>query len=392
MAVSVSEHAQPWFDKIPQLAPIIREHADRAEREAQMPREVADAFQAAGLFRILLPHTMGGGGLTIPDSLRLIEEVARIDGSAGWNLAICSGGPLFGHNLSRRAFETIFGNPRGVTAGSLNPMTSQAVPAEGGWRFSGKATYASGSAQATHLMAAAVVVRDGQPQIIAGFPVLRAGFFPIEHAEILNTWATAGMRGTGSNDCAFHDVFVPDEFTFDWLNARSTWQHGPFANIPLPLQMVGALAAVVLGIARHALDVLKEIAQAKVPAGSRNLLRERPIAQTQFAQAEGLLRAARAYFFECNDEIWRKGESSESFSVEDRAHARLAVVTAVKLALQAIDLVADAAGMNSAQTSCAIERCWRDAHTACQHVLLNTARFEVVGRVLFGLDPGSPVI
>ena len=59
---------------------------------------------------------------------------------------------------------------------------------------------------------------------------------------------------------------------------------------------------------------------------------------------------------------------------------------------KAVDLVADAAGMNSAQTSCPIERCWRDVHTATQHVLMNTSRFEVVGRVLFGLDPGSPVI
>lgn len=392
MALSVSEHARPYFDKLPQLAPIIREHADRAEREAQMSPEVAEAFHEAGLFRILLPRSMGGGELTIPDSLRLIEEVSRVDGSAGWNLAICSGGPLFGHNLSRRAFETIYGNPRAASAGSLNPMTSRVVAVEGGWRFSGKATYASGSAQATHLMAAAVVVRDGAPQIANGFPMMRAGLFPIESAKILNTWSTAGMRGTGSNDCVFEDVFVPDEFTFDWLNAQSTWQHGAFANIPMPLQMLGALAAVVLGIARHALDVLNEVAQAKVPAASRNLLRERPIAQIQFAQAEGLLRAARAYFYDCNEEIWRKGELGESFSMEDRAHARLAVVTAVKLAVQAIDLVADASGMNSVQTSCAIERCWRDAHTACQHVLMNTARFEVVGRVLFGLDPGSPVI
>ena len=71
---------------------------------------------------------------------------------------------------------------------------------------------------------------------------------------------------------------------------------------------------------------------------------------------------------------------------------RLGNVTAVKLALQSVDLVADAAGMNSVQTSSPIQRCWQDAHTASQHVLLNTARFEVVGRVLFGLDPGSPVI
>ena len=388
----LSESARPYFDKAQKLAPIIREHADRAERDAQIPREVIDAFHEAGLFRMVLPADMGGGGVTIPDSLRLCEEVARIDGSAGWNLAICCDGPLFGHNLSRAAFEKIFGEPRGLSAGSLNPMAAQVVPVEGGWRFSGKATYASGSGHATYLMAAGMVLRDGAPQMVDGFPMMRAGLFPIKHAKILNTWSTAGMRGTGSNDCEFENVLVPDEFTFDWLNAKSPWQRGPFENIPLQLQFVGGLVSVVLGTARHALDALNEIAQAKVPAAARSTLRERPLAQIQFAQAEGLLHAARAYFYSCNDEIWRKGEAGESFNIQDRAHARLAVVTAAKLAVQAVDLVADAAGMNSALTSSPIERCWRDVHTATQHVLMNTSRFEVVGRVLFGLDPGSPVI
>ena len=388
----ISERIRPYFDKVQKLAPIIREHADRAEREAQMPREVIDAFHEAGLFRVLLPRSMGGGELTIPDLLRVCEEVSRIDASAGWNLAICSGSPLFGHNLSRAAFEKIYGDPRGMSAGSLNPATTRVVATEGGWSFSGKATYASASAHASYLMAAGMVLRDGAPQMVDGFPVMRGGLFPIEHAKILNTWSTAGMRGTGSNDCVFENVFVPDEFTFDWLNAKSPWQRGPFENIPLQLQFVGGLVSVVLGTARHALDALNEIAQAKVPAATRATLRERPIAQIQFAQAEGLLHAAHAYFYSCNDEIWRKGEAGESFSIEDRAHARLAVVTAAKLAVQAVDLVADAAGMNSAQTSCPIERCWRDVHTATQHVLMNTSRFEVVGRVLFGLDPGSPVI
>jgi len=388
----LSERAKPYIDRIQKLAPVIREHADRAEREAQMPREVADAFHDAGLFRMLLPHEMNGGGVTIPDLLRLIEEVARIDASAAWNLAICGGGPIFGHFLTRAAFEKIYGDPRGVTAGSLNPMTSQAFPVDGGFRFSGKATYASGSAQASYLMAAALILKDGAPQIVNGFPMLRAGFMPIKSVTILNTWSTSGMRGTGSNDCIFQDVFIPEEFTFDWLNAAPTWQRGPFADIPLALQMAGELAATVLGTARHALDTLNQIAQAKVPTASQSLLRDRPTAQIQFAQAEGLLTAGRNYFYQVNDEVWRRGEAGDTFTLKDRAHVRLGIVTAVKLALQAIDLVADVAGMNSALTSCAIERCFRDAHTASQHVLMNSARFEIVGRVLLGLDPGSPVI
>ena len=388
----LSAAAQPYVEKIEKLAPIIREHADRAEREAQMTREVADAFHEAGLFRIFLPHGMEGGEPTIPDSLRLIEQVARIDASAGWNFAICSGGPIFGHFLSRPAFDKLFGGPREVGAGSLNPMTSQATRVDGGWRFSGKATNASGSGHATHLMAAALILRDGAPQFVDGVPMLRAGFFPANQAKILNTWATTGMRATGSNDCVFENVFIPDDFSFDWFNAQPTWQRGPFANIPLTLQIGGNLASVVIGTAGHALDALKELAQAKVPVATMATLRERPLAQIQFAQAEGLVNAARAYFYQCNDEVWRRGEAGETFSITDRAEFRLGVVTAVKLALQAIDLVADAGGLSSAQTACPIERCWRDAHTASQHVLMNTARFEVVGRVLFGLDPRSPVI
>ena len=392
MKDQVSAAAQVYFDKLAQLAPTIREYADRAEREGLLSREVVDAFHEAALFRAMLPREMDGGGLTIPDGLRLCEEAARIDGSAGWNLSIYFTGPLFTHNLSRAVFEQIHRDPRALLSGSLNPMTSEAVKVDGGWRFRGKATYASGSAHASHLLVAAVVLTDRAPRFVDGFPELRAAVFPIKQAKILNTWFTAGMRGTGSNDCAFENIFVPDDYTFDWINAQSPWQQGAFANIPIPLQMVGNLACTVLGIARHALDALNEIAQAKIPLGSRATLRERHVAQTQFAQAEGLLRAARAYFYNCNDEIWRKGEEGGTFSIEDRAHARLAIVTAVKLAVQAIDIVADVAGMNSTQTAYPIERCWRDAHTAIQHVLMNTARFEVVGRVLFGLDPGSPII
>src|SRR6516165_4378709 len=212
---------QPYLQKLSKLAPTIMQYADRAEREAQMPREVADAFHEAGLFRIFLPKSMGGGELTIPESLRLCEEAARIDGSTGWNLVICSGGPVLGHMLRRDAFDTIFRDPRAVCAGSLNPMTSRTMKVDGGWRFSGCATYASGSGHASYLMVAALVTRDGSPEIVNGAPNIRAGLFPIKSAKVLNTWSTTGMRGTGSNDCTFEDVFIPDEFSFDWMNAKS---------------------------------------------------------------------------------------------------------------------------------------------------------------------------
>jgi uncharacterized OsmC-like protein len=57
-----------------------------------------------------------------------------------------------------------------------------------------------------------------------------------------------------------------------------------------------------------------------------------------------------------------------------------------------IDLVHEASGMNAVQTGCDITRCWRDVHTITQHVVLAPTRYEVVGRVMLGLEPGSPLI
>jgi alkylation response protein AidB-like acyl-CoA dehydrogenase len=200
------------------------------------------------------------------------------------------------------------------------------------------------------------------------------------------------MRGTGSNDCVFDDVVVPDGFTFRWPEPRECWKQGPFASIPLTVQLGVGLSTVALGVTRHAIDALIEVAAAKVPVGSRSPLRERPLAQMQLAEAEGWLRAARAYLFDSSDEVWRLGEAGAVFDREARAAARLASVTAVKLCIRAVDLVHEAAGMTAVHTSCPIERCWRDIHTISQHVILATSRYEVIGRILLGLDPGSPII
>ncbi len=370
------------------LGPLIVEHAAESERLSQLSTKVVDAFHETGLFRALLPVQMGGFDLTIAQQCELVEQIARFDGATGWNLAIGSGGPAIANFLAREAFENIFGDRRALVAGSLGPMGNSAAACEGGFRFTGRATYASGSAQATWLVASGVELVNDAPQIVNGIPKFRAGAFPIKFAKILSTWSVSGLRGTGSNDVVFENVFVPESYTFEFPNPRSAWQTGPFSRIPLMVQLGNVLSAVALGIARHAIDALKELAVSKVPLGTMASLRERPIAQIQLGEAEGTLRAARSYLYGSIAEIWERGGTDEPFDAEVLASARMASVTAGKLAARTVDLVYDAAGISSMQTALPIERCWRDVHAVTQHVTMNTARYEVAGRVLFGLPPG----
>jgi alkylation response protein AidB-like acyl-CoA dehydrogenase len=388
----MASRVDEYLDRVRRLEPLVREHADAAERAGQLAPPVVEALHEAGLFRTLLPTRMGGGDLTIPEALRVFEETARLDASVGWNLSILGGGAIFGHFLSRDAYDEIFADPRAVAAGSLNPIGTRVVPADGGWRYSGRAAYVSGSAQATWIMAAGLELHDGAPQMVDGLPRMRAGVFPKRHVRMLDTWAVTGMRATGSNDVVFEDVFVPSGFTFEWPNPRSPWQRGAFAGVPLATQLGGGFAAVALGTATHAIEALKELAGLKVPIGARAPMRERPLTQMQVAQAEGWVQAGRAYLAQATDRAWRQGEAGVPFDDAAKAAARLASVTAARLAAMATDLVHEASGMNAVQASSDIARCWRDVHTITQHVILAPSRYEVVGRIMLGLEPGSPLI
>jgi len=368
----VSDHLQ----RIDAVAPIARQYADWAEQHARPANEFVEALRDARLFRLLVPESLGGAGLSPWEIGPIIEALARVDGSAGWTMALGQG--ALGALVQPDLYRELFGDPRVTMAGSLNPVNVRAVRVDGGYRYSGKGTYVSGCTHATWMVAAGLVVEDGKPLFVDGAPIVKAGVLPMRECRILETWKMTGMRGTGSHDVEFDDVFVRDELSFT--------QGDALANLG------ASLAPVALGIARHAIDAFVELATVKVPTGSRALLRDRVSAQTQLGQAEGYLQAARSLFYETAAEAEARRVAQRLPSDHERARLRLGSMMAAQLAAQVVDLIYDAAGLTAASTDCAIERCWRDIHVTRQHITLASTRYEVVGRVYLGLPAGSPLI
>ena len=345
MAMPIADKVARYIERVAAVAPIARECADWSEKNARPANE-------------------------------FVEALARIDGSAGWTMALGQG--VLGQLVKREVFDELFGDPRTTMAGSLNPVQVRAVRVDGGYRYSGKGSYVSGCTHAAWMVAAGIVAEDGKPLIVDGAPVVRAGVLPMSACRIHETWNMTGMRGTGSHDVEFHDVFVRDELSFT--------QGEALANLG------ASLAPVSLGVAQHALDAFVELATVKVPTGSRGLLRDRVTAQAQLGQAEGYLQAARSLFYDTCAEADARRVERRAPTETERARLRLGSVMAAQLSAQAVDLIYDAAGLTSGSMDCAIERCWRDVHVVRQHITLASTRFEVVGRVYLGMPAGSPLI
>jgi indole-3-acetate monooxygenase len=358
-----------YLQRVEEMAPIVRQFADQADRERQPAREVVDAASERRLFRLLLPEEWGGAGLGRDEIAPVFEAMARIDGAAGWMLAISQ--DRISPSLSLDEYKVLYADPHNRLAGSLNTFRVRAERTDGGFIFSGIAPYVSGCTYATWLSAAALWIDNGERKGVTGI-------FPMSACTILDTWNTVGLRGTGSHDVQFEHVFVPD--------SRIAKIGDALGNL------VDSLTPVALGVAQHALDAFHQLAQTKVATTTRSTVRERPIAQAQYGQAAGALRAARAVYYASVAEGRRIAEVGQPPTTEQKADMRLAAVTASELAANAVDLVFDAAGLTGPATTFAIERCWRDIHTMRQHVLLSTPRYELVGRILLGLEPNSPII
>jgi alkylation response protein AidB-like acyl-CoA dehydrogenase len=161
---------------------------------------------------------------------------------------------------------------------------------------------------------------------------------------------------------------------------------GPLYAMPTIALFGTALAAVPLGIARHAIDILTKLAGSKIASRSRRTLREDSTMQASLGRAEALFRSGRAFLHEALGEAWQVVSAGRTLSVEQRGMLWLASTHAANSAKQATELMFSAGGSASPYASTGLERCLRDIQTACQHICVTPANYEMAGQAFVGAD------
>lgn len=258
-----------------------RARSAEIERDRRLPDELVTRLREAGLLRATMPREVAAPELAPGRALRCAEAVARGDASAGWCVSIAITSALLVAYLPARSREEMFGGGRGVAAGVWAPRgTARSV--DGGVVVSGRWPFCSGINHADIMFAGCFVDDRQVPSVVA---------LNKDELQVLDTWHTLGLRGTGSHDCVADDVFVPADRVFSVFD-------GPIVDRPLyrfPVFGFFALSigAAALGNARAAIDDLVELAGGKKGLGSTRTLAERSATQAAAATAESALGAAR---------------------------------------------------------------------------------------------------
>lgn len=368
------------------LAPQIAACAADIEAAGAAPADLIEALTDAGLFRLNIPAEANGEQADPLVVFHVIEALAAADASVAWVVMIATEvslltGWLPGAVLSQMIGGDEPGGPRCRISGSSRVL-ARGRRHESGWLLSGRLNFLSGIEHAKFVVA---TFREEGDQ--DGGPV-RMALLPQRAGEVLRTWDTMGLRGTGSHDWLLDDAYVQAAHT--WRVEDSPRAAGPAWRAPerSVVAWIGN-AGHAVGAAQGAIDDLRAAGVGTASSGDARPLAEREAFRLALARAQARVWSARDFVRAAAGEAWQ----TLCADAPDRAllgRWRLANVHAVHESAEAVEQLFRAAGTNAIHRRWPLERRLRDLQVARQHGAALEHNYDNAARALLNLPPTHP--
>ena len=368
------------------LAPTIEAATRDIDAQRELPASVLAALHDNELFRLTLPHSLGGAAIPPQILAQVTEAIAMADASTAWCLGQGSGCAMSAAFMDESFARRVFGPPDSVLAWGAGAV-GKAVVTDGGFRISGRWGFASGGKHATWLGAHCKVFEaDGSPRLKAdGKQVERTALFPRNEITTFDDWYVMGLRGTRSEGYQIEDVFVEEGLTLDREASDERRLADTLYKFSTTMVYAGCFSGVALGIARSMLDELLKLALHKTPRGT-SPMRDSQVIQVRLAELEARWSAARAFQHLALSDAWEQMDRTQELDMAARARVRLATTHAINEATDVSEQVYRLAGATAIFVSQPFEQRFRDAHGVSQQVQGRFTNYETVGKVMLGLE------
>jgi alkylation response protein AidB-like acyl-CoA dehydrogenase len=363
------------------LYPLIAREADEIERTRRLTEPVVSALIENGLYRALLPQSLGGAEAPLEIFMQMQEEIAKADASTAWCLGQCSVCAMTAAYLDADVANEIFNTPPGILAWGAIAHEVKVVP--GGYLADARWDFASGSRQASWLGAhVRVAEADGTPRKKKdGAPEIRTILFPITSATMYDVWDVIGLKGTGTDSYSVQNLLVPERFAALRDDPNALREQGPLYKLTTNMVFGMGFAATSVGLARATLDAAIALSRSKQPQGL-SAMRENNAVQGLIGRTEASLRAARAYLYATAAEVWRDLERGEPITEAHRISLRIAATWTIHQSASVVDTAYHMAGATAVFAANPFERRFRDMHAIAQQIQARDTHYEDAGKAI----------
>ncbi|MEV4954799.1 acyl-CoA dehydrogenase family protein [Paenarthrobacter nitroguajacolicus] len=360
------------------------------ENDRRVPDEITDTLYENGMYRAFLPRELGGLEVHPLEWMDAVEEISRINGSVGW-LCMLHVGQTF---LKPKVMEKLLEQDRWITASNIGRAAGKAVRVPGGYRISGRWSFTSGSPEANWLSGRSVLYNENDEPVTNehdGLPWFIVGMWPAKDATLIDTWDGHGLRGTGSGDFEIKDLFVPREM----VNEAGIWKRPYDRALYRYWFNIMGHGAHALGLANGAIEEYLKLVKRSARRGSfrQAKMGKEQLHQVSLAKAVTMVAGARALLWKLVAEAYDEAIEQWPISYDRRLELHAAVVNAVHVSREAVDLIVQQAGSPAVIRGNRIERIHRDMLTAASHALMAESSLDRVGQFLMSKDdPEGPEI
>lgn len=383
------------MSKVKKLVPDFKARARATERNRMVSRESVDALREVGYYKILQPRAFGGYERPCAELVDLTIEVGRGCASTAWITGIYGIHQwLLAAFPSQAQHDVWDADPDALICGSYAPAGKAAVT-DGGYRLSGRWSFASGCDHAAWAFCATILPPNDQ-----GYPVGPAFLLvPARDYLIDDTWDVVGLAGTGSKTLVLDDIFVPahrvllfEDFRSGKTPGSQLYAHNPSFATPMLCYVSSVLAAPAIGAAWGALDDYLAMTSKRVTrgavAGASNKMAEFATVQLRVAEAAASVDAAREVLLrDLRDRYSEMCDFKEVTTVQ-RLKSRRGHAFSVLLAVRAIDALNASTGGHGLDNANPIQRAWRDVNAVGRHISMNwDAVGTMYGQHALGLPP-----
>lgn len=384
----------PLLDALREILPAIAANAAQAERDRMVPTENIAMLKGIGMHRAFQPRAYGGLEISLPEFTECVIALAGACASTAWAFSLLC---THSHQLAmfpKQLQDEIWGKDPDATASSSIAPFGRIEEVDGGVRFNGEMGWSSGC---DHAEWAIVGCRrqNAEGELVYCFAVL-----PRSDYEIRDDWFAAGMRGSGTKTLVIKDAFVPNhriQAAKDMMEGRSAgfglYPDSKIFYTPYRPYFASGFASISLGIAERMLEAFKEKTKNRVRAYTGASVGTATPALMRLAESTHQVAAARAFLEKTWQDHAAHGERHEYPSRETLAYWRTNQAYAVKMCIQAVDRLFEAAGGTAWFEGNEMQRLFRDSHMTGAHAYTDyDVCAQILGRELMGLEPDPSMV